>query len=164
MSNSTPWTSRGIAIVTEDNIFQQSLYNLAYLLETNLQVTGTDISFKYRTSSQNKLVFTSYPQVNPIRPTIIVERVNLSGDPMGKNSDNISQSFQIKVVGNKPVDVDKLLTHVFKTLRNAKETLHAYNLHFDPVDFIAHVPTQPDPELAKTFFGAMIFSFFSIIC
>ena len=161
---STPWTTRGLGTVIEDNVISQPLYNIAYYLETNLQTQANDPSYAARTSKQKRMVFLSYPSVNPLRPYIVIERVAFDGGPIGKDHVNSHQDFQIKVIASSTEVVDTLAQKIFVALKNARETLHDYNMHYDPVAFLASfLPTQPDPEMGKTFFTAQIYRFFHII-
>lgn len=159
-------------ILTEDNYLYQSLFNLAELLEDELQVNGIDPSFSERVSKQKSMINLSYPGTNPLYPFIVVERITSSGDPQGMYQHVLyTLDFNIKVVsvktdlyGTPPTSVERLKSLVAKVLKNNRDTLHAYKLEYHPTQWnFGETPAIEDPDFSGVFFGSLQFRYFTII-
>jgi len=165
------WNGKS-GILTEDNFLHQSLFNLAELLEDELQVDGIDPSFADRTSKQKAMINLSYPGTNPLYPFIVVERISSSGDPQGMYQHVLyTIDFNIKVVavktalyGEPPTTVERLKMLVIKALKNNRDTLHAYKQEYHPTQWhFGESPAIEDPDYDGVFFGNLQFRYFTII-
>ena len=160
----TPWTTQGLAGLTINNYTTQTLFNLAYVLEKELQKSGVDRSYDSRTSNDKKLVFTSIP-TNPktLYPVIVIYFLNAFVDPYGRYDNKLQIDAQITIFGNR-FDCDQMLPKITEAINTYRETLSQYNMFYEPTGWQTAIrPTERSSYDPQLYMASLDVRFYAII-
>ncbi len=165
-ADTRPWTNLGLQTLSNTDVIQRALQNIAFLLETNFQNATDDPNFSKRTSNQNKMVHTSYPRSNPPYPIFVLSGTSAFGRGTGKGHGRKIFDIEVLVASKTVKDTDQLSDKAFsllmadatrESLVDKNQTWHSTNYLFNVVG------TVQDSTRSNIFTNAHTWRFFAQI-